>query len=93
MPQGRDHVFHRDWRKTFPMIGRGEGVYLYDRQGKRYLDEGDDEGGSCRACLAPMGVGSKAGGRRRGRSTRACLTEFDVLGLTSSADCHRHLTR
>ena len=41
MPQGRDHVFHRDWRKTFPMIDRGEGVYLYDRQGKRYLDEGD----------------------------------------------------
>ena len=38
MTQGRDHVFHRDWRKTLPMIDRGEGVYLYDRQGKRYLD-------------------------------------------------------
>ena len=38
MTQGRDHVFHRDWRKALPMIDRGEGVYLYDRQGERYLD-------------------------------------------------------
>lgn len=38
MAQAKDHVFHRDWRKTLPMIDRGEGVYLYDRDGKKYLD-------------------------------------------------------
>jgi adenosylmethionine-8-amino-7-oxononanoate aminotransferase len=38
MNQRDDHVFYRDWRKTLPMIDRGEGIYLYDRQGKKYLD-------------------------------------------------------
>jgi adenosylmethionine-8-amino-7-oxononanoate aminotransferase len=33
-----DFVFHRNWRKQFPSIERGEGVYLYDRSGKRYID-------------------------------------------------------
>ena len=32
------HVFHRDLRHDNPCAERGEGVYLYDRDGKRYLD-------------------------------------------------------
>ncbi len=32
------NVFHNDMRRTIPTIDRGEGVYLYDRSGKRYLD-------------------------------------------------------
>ena len=35
---GEHHLFHRDRKKTYPMIDRGEGVYLYDQQGKAYLD-------------------------------------------------------
>lgn len=31
-------VFYRDLGKTFPTAVRGEGVYLYDSSGKRYLD-------------------------------------------------------
>jgi adenosylmethionine-8-amino-7-oxononanoate aminotransferase len=31
-------VFYRDLTRTFPKIVRGEGVYLYDSAGKRYLD-------------------------------------------------------
>ena len=38
MTQENDHVFYREWRKTLPMIDRGEGIYLYDRNGKKYLD-------------------------------------------------------
>ena len=38
MTQAKDHVFYRDWRKALPVIDRGEGIYLYDREGKRYLD-------------------------------------------------------
>jgi adenosylmethionine-8-amino-7-oxononanoate aminotransferase len=38
MTQAKDHVFYRDWRKTLPVIDRGEGIYLYDREGKKYLD-------------------------------------------------------
>ena len=35
-PEG--HVFYRNLRTPFPQIVRGEGVYLYDQAGYRYLD-------------------------------------------------------
>ncbi|WP_126425223.1 aspartate aminotransferase family protein [Brevibacillus marinus] len=38
MAQGKDYVFHRDLTKTYPIITRAEGVYLYEESGKRYLD-------------------------------------------------------
>jgi adenosylmethionine-8-amino-7-oxononanoate aminotransferase len=28
----------RDWDKSFPIIDRAEGIYLYDESGKRYID-------------------------------------------------------
>ena len=31
-------VLHRSFRKTFPVAVRGEGVYIFDATGKRYLD-------------------------------------------------------
>jgi glutathione S-transferase len=31
------HVFHRSLRHEYPFAVRGEGVYLYDRDGRRYL--------------------------------------------------------
>ena len=31
-------VLYRNQRREFPVIERAEGVYLYDRDGKRYLD-------------------------------------------------------
>ncbi len=34
----KDHVFYRDLLKEYPTIERGEGVYLYDTDGRRYLD-------------------------------------------------------
>ena len=34
----KDHVLYRDLCKEYPIIERGEGVYLYDTEGKRYLD-------------------------------------------------------
>jgi adenosylmethionine-8-amino-7-oxononanoate aminotransferase len=35
-PQG--HVFYRKMAHDYPIIERGEGVYLYDTAGRRYLD-------------------------------------------------------
>ena len=32
------NLFHRDLSHTYPVLVRGEGVYLYDNTGKRYLD-------------------------------------------------------
>jgi adenosylmethionine-8-amino-7-oxononanoate aminotransferase len=42
------HVFHRDPRLTYPVAVRGEGVYLFDAEGKRYLDA---SGGAAVSCL------------------------------------------
>lgn len=33
-----DNVFHRDFNKHYPIITHGEGIYLFDDTGKRYLD-------------------------------------------------------
>jgi adenosylmethionine-8-amino-7-oxononanoate aminotransferase len=42
------HVFHRDPRIGYPVAVRGEGAYIYDREGKRYLDA---SGGAAVSCL------------------------------------------
>ena len=42
------HVFHRDQRHAYPVAVRGEGCYIIDSQGKRYLDAA---GGAAVSCL------------------------------------------
>jgi adenosylmethionine-8-amino-7-oxononanoate aminotransferase len=42
------HVLHRDPRHEYAFAVRGEGAYLYDRAGKRYLDA---SGGAAVSCL------------------------------------------
>ncbi|SIO57200.1 hypothetical protein SAMN05444722_3697 [Rhodovulum sp. ES.010] len=42
------HVFARNCRATPPLVDRGEGVYLIDREGKRYFD---GSGGAAVSCL------------------------------------------
>jgi adenosylmethionine-8-amino-7-oxononanoate aminotransferase len=42
------HVFGRDTRTIFPVAVRGEGLFLYDASGKRYLDA---SGGAAVSCL------------------------------------------
>lgn len=41
-------VFHRNPHETYPVAVRGEGAYLIDREGKRYLDA---SGGAAVSCL------------------------------------------
>lgn len=43
-----NHVFHRQPRNDYPLAVRGEGAYLFDAQGKRYLDA---SGGAAVSCL------------------------------------------
>jgi acetylornithine/succinyldiaminopimelate/putrescine aminotransferase len=33
-----DRVFYRNLKKSYPVVDRGEGVYIYDTQGKQYID-------------------------------------------------------
>jgi hypothetical protein len=42
------HVFHRHLRQSYPTAVRGEGPYLVDSQGRRYLD---GSGGAAVSCL------------------------------------------
>jgi adenosylmethionine-8-amino-7-oxononanoate aminotransferase len=41
-------VFHRNPQHAYPTVVRGEGAYLFDREGKRYLDA---SGGAAVSCL------------------------------------------
>jgi len=34
----QDHVFYRNLRKYYPSVSHGEGIYLYDTDGNRYID-------------------------------------------------------
>lgn len=38
MEMEEDHVFYTYPRKKYPIIERGEGIYLYDEDGNRYID-------------------------------------------------------
>lgn len=49
----KDHVFYASLKATYPVIDRGEGVYLWDTSGKRYLD------GCSGALVANIGHGVK----------------------------------
>ena len=42
------HVFHRQIKSALPVVERGDGVYLVDSEGKRYLD---GSGGAAVSCL------------------------------------------
>lgn len=48
-----DFAFRRNWSKSLPVMVRGEGIYLWDREGKRYIDA---VGG---ALVAGIGHGNK----------------------------------
>ena len=38
MTEPNIRAVHRDWDRPFPVIEYAEGIYLYDRSGKRYID-------------------------------------------------------
>ena len=42
------HVFHRNPLQSYPVAVAGDGAYLYDREGRRYLDA---SGGAAVSCL------------------------------------------
>lgn len=50
-PKG--HVFYRKLGRTYPLVTHGEGIYLYDEKGKRYID------GSGGALVVNIGHGRK----------------------------------
>ena len=49
----QQHLFPRNLKKHYPVVDRAEGLYIWDQQGKRYLD------GSGGACVISIGHGVK----------------------------------
>ena len=47
------HIFHRNLRKSYPLAERGEGIYIIDSAGKKYID------GSGGAAVVGIGHGVK----------------------------------
>lgn len=47
----KDHIFYRNPTKYYPTAERGEGIHIYDTEGKRYID------GSGGAVVASIGHG------------------------------------
>ncbi|MDK2871982.1 MAG: hypothetical protein PWQ16_1334 [bacterium] len=47
----RDYVFYRNFKQSYPIVERGEGIYVYDKDGKRYID------GCCGALVSNLGHG------------------------------------
>ena len=42
------HVFYRNPHANYPLAQRGDGIYIYDNEGKQYLDA---SGGAAVSCL------------------------------------------
>ena len=59
------HLIFRDFKRSYPEIVRGEGIYLYDHNGKKYLD---GTSGSAAVCNLGHGVAE---------ISRAVKTELD----------------
>ncbi len=38
MKQENINIFYRDMRKDYPLMERAEGLYLYDSEGRKYID-------------------------------------------------------
>lgn len=51
------HVFHRQTRHVPPVAARGDGAYIHDAKGKRYLDA---SGGAAVSCLGHSDAAVKA---------------------------------
>jgi adenosylmethionine-8-amino-7-oxononanoate aminotransferase len=57
MDPERTNVIHRDLTKVYPTVVRGEGIYLFDAEGRRYID---GSGGSAAVTAIGHGVSEVA---------------------------------
>ena len=71
MTQSR-HVFHRHTQSDLPVAVRGDGLYLFDSNGKRYLDA---SGGAAVSCL----------GHGHPRVTTAIKRQLDQLAYAHTS--------
>lgn len=87
-PANEDHIFYRNLHKTYPVVDRAEGVFIWDKSGTRYLD------GSGGACVVSIGHGVP-------EIREAMLAQADLLAFShgshfsseSARDCAARLCK
>ena len=84
-PAESTNVIHRDLHRTYPVAVRGEGVYLYDADGKRYLD---GSGGSAAVTAIGHGVAEIADAIARQARTLA-YAPTHAFATEAIEDCAR----
>jgi adenosylmethionine-8-amino-7-oxononanoate aminotransferase len=78
---GDRHVFHAALRKQFPVVSHGEGCWLYDTDGKRYLD-------ACGGAMV-VNIGHGVPGVARVMQEQASRVAFAHRGQFSNAPLQR----
>jgi adenosylmethionine-8-amino-7-oxononanoate aminotransferase len=78
-------VIHRDLNRTYPVIDRGEGIYLYDADGKRYID---GSGGSAAVTAIGHGVPEVVSAMTAQASRLAC-SPTHAFSTEPIEDCAR----
>ncbi len=72
MTADKGNLFHRNLRQSYPVIVKGEGIYLYDREGRRYID-------------GVAGAGNVTLGHGRKRIAEAMAQQAETLAYCFSA--------
>ncbi len=72
MTADKGNLFHRNLQQGYPVIVRGEGIYLYDQEGRRYID-------------GIAGAGNVTLGHGRKRIAAAMAEQAETLAYCFSA--------
>lgn len=83
-----DHIFYRNLRKTYPVVDRAEGVFIWDKRGTRYLD------GSGGACVVSIGHGvPEVRAAMLAQADRLAFSHGSHFSSEAAIDCAERLCR
>ncbi|MGQ9748389.1 aspartate aminotransferase family protein [Desulfosoma sp.] len=85
--QSSERVFYRNLRKTYPVVDRGEGIFIWDKEGRRYVD------GSGGACVVSIGHGvPEILEAMRVQAQRICFAHSSHFTSEAAIECAELLT-
>ncbi len=86
--QNSERVFYRNLRKTYPVVDRGEGIFIWDKEGRRYID------GSGGACVVSIGHGvPEILEAMKTQAQRICFAHSSHFTSEAALECADLLTR
>ncbi len=83
-----DHIFYRNLNKHYPIVDRAEGIYIWDRDGNRYLD------GAGGACVVSIGHGiPEIREAMNKQAERVCFAHGSQFTSEAALECAERLCR